>query len=69
MRLTTTLVATAAIAVCAVPANANNLTPPTVEAPVAVEPAPDPGSPSMIAAFLIAGVFSTLFTAALIAGK
>ena len=65
MRLTTTLAASAAIAVSAVAANAGSLAPTTMEAPVmTAAPAPAPAGSSINPAFIVVGVLAALLIAA-----
>ena len=64
MRLTTTLAASAVIAVSAVAANAGSLAPTTMEAPVAVAAAPAPAGSSINPAFVVVGVLAALLIAA-----
>ncbi|ARU03027.1 hypothetical protein [Yoonia vestfoldensis] len=64
MRLTTTLAASAVIAVSAVAANAGSLAPATMEAPVVVMTEPAPAGSSVNPAFVVVGVLAALLIAA-----
>jgi hypothetical protein len=64
MRLTTTLAASAVIAVSAVAANAGSLAPATMEAPVVVMEEPAPAGSSINPAFVVVGVLAALLIAA-----
>jgi hypothetical protein len=64
MRLTTTLAASAVIAVSAVAANAGSLAPTTMEAPVVVMEEPAPAGSSVNPAFVVVGVLAALLIAA-----
>ncbi|MBQ2261642.1 MAG: hypothetical protein II336_09760 [Loktanella sp.] len=64
MRLTTTLAASAVIAVSAVAANAGSLAPTTMEAPVVVMEQPAPAGSSINPAFIVVGILAALLIAA-----
>lgn len=64
MRLTTTLAASAVLAVSAVAANAGGLEPVTMEAPVVVMEEPAPAGSSINPAFIVVGVLAALLIAA-----
>jgi len=64
MRLTTTLAASAVIAVSAVAANAGSLAPATMEAPFVVMEEPAPAGSSINPALVVVGVLAALLIAA-----